>query len=257
MPPPQTPERVERLLRQVVAWAAEQDEVQAVVLVGSYARGDARADSDVDLVLLVEDPRPFIEDHRWPARFAAVERLKTENWGEVCSVRVWHSGGPEIEFAVASPDWARRPLDEGTARVLQNGFRPLYDPRQLLPPTAPDSRTGPREGRRGRETEHTLMTTRQHNFPPAGKGRSAVYQPNPQSEFRVKFDFRVEFTNGGFVEGRDFLLDLEGTEVSDADLAEMIVEAMNLARAGRVRVRRKRIVRRGEHDDAPPAAGSC
>src|SRR3989304_2867370 len=84
-----------------------------------------------------------------------------------------------------------------------------------------------------------------------------VYQPNPRSEFRVKFDFRVEFTNGGFVEGRDFLLDLEGTEVSDADLAEMIVEAMNLARAGRVRVRRKRVVRRGEHDDPAPASRPC
>ncbi|MBM2843641.1 MAG: hypothetical protein HW404_1478 [Anaerolineales bacterium] len=84
-----------------------------------------------------------------------------------------------------------------------------------------------------------------------------MYQPNPHSEFRVKFDFRVEFTNGGFVEGRDFLLDLEGTEVSDADLAEMIVEAMNLARAGRVRVRRKRIVRRGEHGDAAPSTRSC
>jgi hypothetical protein len=50
-----------------------------------------------------------------------------------------------------------------------------------------------------------------------------VYQPNPHSEFRVKFDFRVAFTNGGSVEGRDVLLDLQGTEVSDADLAEMIV----------------------------------
>jgi hypothetical protein len=84
-----------------------------------------------------------------------------------------------------------------------------------------------------------------------------VYQPNPHSEFRAKFDLRVEFANGDSVDGRDFLLDLEGTQVSDADLAEMIVEAMNLARAGRVRVRRKRIVRRGEHDDAAPAAGPC
>ena len=42
-----------------------------------------------------------------------------------------------------------------------------------------------------------------------------AYQPNPRSEFRVKFDFRVEFTNGGFVEGRDFLLDLKGPQVSD------------------------------------------
>ena len=79
-----------------------------------------------------------------------------------------------------------------------------------------------------------------------------AYRPNPESEFRVKFDFRVEFTNGGYVEGRDFLLDLEGGEVSDDELARMIVEAMNLSRAGRVRIERKRIVRRGEHDDGPP-----
>jgi hypothetical protein len=77
-----------------------------------------------------------------------------------------------------------------------------------------------------------------------------LYQPNPHSEFRVKFDFRVDFDNGGYVEGHDFLLDLEWPEVSDAELAGMIVDAMNLARAGRVRINRKRIVRRGEHDDA-------
>jgi hypothetical protein len=83
----------------------------------------------------------------------------------------------------------------------------------------------------------------------------AVYRPNPDSEFRVLFDFRVDFTNGGHVEGRDFLLDLEGHDISDAELAAMIVDAMNLARAGRVQIWRKRIVRRGEHDDArPPVA---
>jgi hypothetical protein len=78
------------------------------------------------------------------------------------------------------------------------------------------------------------------------------YQPNPESEFRVKFDFRVDFTNGGYLEGHDFLLDLERPEISDDDLARMIVVAMNLARAGRVQIMGKRIVRRGEHDDAPP-----
>jgi hypothetical protein len=82
----------------------------------------------------------------------------------------------------------------------------------------------------------------------------AVYQPNPDSEFRVKFDFRVDFANGGYVQGHDFLLDLERPEVSDADLARMIVESMNLARAGTVDIRRKRIVRRGEHDDARPSS---
>jgi hypothetical protein len=77
-----------------------------------------------------------------------------------------------------------------------------------------------------------------------------MYKPNPQSAFRVKFDFRVDFTNGGYVEGHDFLLDLEGNTVSDDALKVMIVEAMNLARAGEVKIFHKEIVRRGEHQDA-------
>jgi hypothetical protein len=78
-----------------------------------------------------------------------------------------------------------------------------------------------------------------------------MYTPNPQSEFRVKLDFRVDFTNGGYVEGREFLLDLEGDTVSDEDLKVMIVESMNLAKAGAVTIFKKEIVRRGEHQDAP------
>ena len=77
-----------------------------------------------------------------------------------------------------------------------------------------------------------------------------MYKPNPQSKFRVKFDFRVDFTNGGYVEGHDFLLDLEGETVSDDDLKVMIVESMNLAKAGEVKIFKKELVRRGEHQDS-------
>ena len=79
-----------------------------------------------------------------------------------------------------------------------------------------------------------------------------MYTPNPQSQYRVKFDFRVDFTNGGHVQGEDFLLDLDGSEVDDARLKEMIVESMNLARAGTVTLYKKQIVRRGDHADAAP-----
>jgi hypothetical protein len=77
-----------------------------------------------------------------------------------------------------------------------------------------------------------------------------MYTPNPQSEYRVKFDFRVDFTNGGFVQGQDFLLDLEGYTVTDEQLSEMIVDSMNLAKAGLVTIYKKAVVRRGEHQDA-------
>lgn len=77
-----------------------------------------------------------------------------------------------------------------------------------------------------------------------------MYRPSPQSAYRVKFDFRVDFTNGGYVEGHDFLLDLEGDTVSDEDLKIMIVESMNLAKAGEVEIFAKQVVRRGEHNDS-------
>ena len=79
-----------------------------------------------------------------------------------------------------------------------------------------------------------------------------MYRPDPNSAHRVKFDFRVAFTNGGHVEGRDFLLDLAGDSVSEDESATMIVESMNMARAGRVTVFKKEVVRRGEHVDAAP-----
>jgi hypothetical protein len=77
-----------------------------------------------------------------------------------------------------------------------------------------------------------------------------MYKPNPRSEFRIKFDFRVDFTNGGYVEGHDFLLDLEESAISDDDLKTMIVESMNLAKAGEVKIFKKEVVRRGEHQDS-------
>jgi hypothetical protein len=52
------------------------------------------------------------------------------------------------------------------------------------------------------------------------------------------------------VEAKDFLLDIEDETVSPERLAEMIVSAMNLLRAGPVTIMAMRVVRRGEHQDA-------
>ena len=71
-----------------------------------------------------------------------------------------------------------------------------------------------------------------------------AYKPNPNSAYRVKFDFRVDFTNGGHVQGEDFLLDLEASEVSDDELKQMIVESMSLAKAGPVVISRKLVIAR-------------
>jgi hypothetical protein len=83
---------------------------------------------------------------------------------------------------------------------------------------------------------------------------AAPYRVNQLSPYRVKSDFRVDFTNGGHVEAKDFILDIEGDGVTPERLAEMIVSALNLLRAGPVTIQAMAIVRRGEHQDAEPAA---
>jgi hypothetical protein len=77
------------------------------------------------------------------------------------------------------------------------------------------------------------------------------YQRIPHSIFRVKLSFRIDFTNGGHVEGEGFLLDVPDGSVAAERAAEMLVSAMNLLRAGVVTIRSLEIVRRGEHDDSP------
>lgn len=46
-----------RLLERITAWFQAREGVATIALVGSHARGAARPDSDIDLVLLVDDPR--------------------------------------------------------------------------------------------------------------------------------------------------------------------------------------------------------
>lgn len=75
------------------------------------------------------------------------------------------------------------------------------------------------------------------------------YTPDPRSAWRVKLAFRVDFTNGGHVEGQDFLLDIAGPDLSTERAAEILVSSMNLLRAGPVTILSMQIVRRGEHDD--------
>lgn len=92
------------------------------------------------------------------------------------------------------------------------------------------------------------MATLPARFEPAAD--AAPYVARPESPYRVKFAFRVDFTNGGHVEGEDFLLDIAGDSVAPEQLAEMIVSAMNLLRAGPVIIRAMQVVPRGAHSDA-------
>lgn len=61
-------------------------------------------------------------------------------------------------------------------------------------------------------------------------------------EKRVQFDFAIEFTNGGGIQGQDFRLDIDGDDISDQELADYIVNDMRLLMVGTTKILNKKII---------------
>lgn len=122
---------VTSFLEELTRWAVGRADILAVALVGSHARGQARPDSDLDLVILCEDPESWLAGE-WPSRFGEIVSSAVERYGALTSRRVHYVAGLEVEFGFAHPDWARLPLDAGTRVVLAAGARVLWDRAGIL-----------------------------------------------------------------------------------------------------------------------------
>ena len=116
---------IEKFLDDLTAWASQQEDIQALVLVGSYANDTYTAISDVDVVILCEHPQHFLDHATWIERFGKVERWRIEDYGRVTSVRVWYQQGREVEFGITDPQWGSDPADQGTQQVIRAGARIL------------------------------------------------------------------------------------------------------------------------------------
>ncbi len=58
-------DHAQRIVQVVLEWAKAQPTICAVALVGSYARGIARVDSDIDLIVLTTVPQFFRAEAAW------------------------------------------------------------------------------------------------------------------------------------------------------------------------------------------------
>lgn len=120
------PEPISSFLEQVIVWAERFPDIDAIVLVGSYARGEARESSDVDLVIMASSPAELIENVRWVDNFGTPVRIALEDWGKVQSIRVFYNHGLEIEFGITSRNWLTPPVDQGTLKVIKDGIQVIY-----------------------------------------------------------------------------------------------------------------------------------
>ncbi|MET9502727.1 nucleotidyltransferase domain-containing protein [Streptomyces sp. NPDC006622] len=126
-------EEVRAVIERVAGWAATREDVAGVLLVGSWARGAARADSDVDLVVLTTGPGRCTAEDGLVRELALGELIRNRAWGPVTEWRYVTASGLEVEVGIGSLDWARTdPVDAGTRRVVTDGARPLHDPQGVL-----------------------------------------------------------------------------------------------------------------------------
>ena len=82
------------------------------------------------------------------------------------------------------------------------------------------------------------------------------------SDKRVSFDFEIDFSNGGGIQGQGFRLDIDDDTISDDALAAYIIRDMRLLMVGAVRILNKQIITEphkrtaGTQPESAEAAGS-
>ncbi|MGH8199567.1 MAG: cyclase family protein [Steroidobacteraceae bacterium] len=77
-------------------------------------------------------------------------------------------------------------------------------------------------------------------------------------EHRVQFDFEIDFANGGGIQGQGFRLDIDGDDIDDRSLADLIVADLRLLMVAAVRIRNKEIISEAHKRTArAPAVGAA
>jgi predicted nucleotidyltransferase len=115
-------------------WSTKRRDIRAAALVGSYAREAATESSDVDLVIIANDPQKYLTNAEWTKVFGVVITQDIEEYGKLTSLRVWYESGLEIEYGFTTREWVKTPLDDGTKRVIEDGMRVLFEKEVLLSP---------------------------------------------------------------------------------------------------------------------------
>ena len=68
---------------------------------------------------------------------------------------------------------------------------------------------------------------------------------------RVQFDFEIDFSNGGGIQGQGFRLDIDADTIADQALADYIVRDMRLLMVGEVRILNKTIITEAHKRNRP------
>jgi len=122
-------QRAAELAQTVCRWTERQNDILALALAGSWARGEPRSDSDLDLIVLCESPELY---RTLDAKSVLEERIVKqglEQYGNLFSHRIHLADGAEVELGFAAKTWVD---DAESVQVVCGGFKPLADKAGLI-----------------------------------------------------------------------------------------------------------------------------
>jgi Predicted nucleotidyltransferases len=130
--------KLQQIIPAILEWGRLREEITGVALTGSYARGEAREDSDIDLLIFAENPKTFgqtgwIKDINWNKINLEFRSSNDGFYGNNQFIQFLFTSGLEIEFIFPDREWLNdAPLKPETIYILKKGFVILYDRGQKL-----------------------------------------------------------------------------------------------------------------------------
>lgn len=126
--------KYKKTIEQVTTWCQEETGIAGCILIGSQARAELPADewSDMDLMVLAQDPAVWLDDNSWLERFGKpififkeVNQLHFTDW-DWCIQRVLYDDSRDIDFSIL-PDERLEEVLQVNQEILRKGWYVLYD----------------------------------------------------------------------------------------------------------------------------------
>lgn len=122
----------EEFISKLKEYAENTSHIESVLIVGSYARGTNKENSDLVIVIITSNKSDMITKQDFTQEFGEVYKQQMEYYGACTSVRAWYSDGKEVEFGIVEPSWVAIPLDTGTYQVLSDGYKLIVDKKRYF-----------------------------------------------------------------------------------------------------------------------------
>ena len=114
-------------IKLVKKWINKEEDIKGALLIGSYARGEERSDSDIDFIFVVEDVDKWTGHINWVKNFGRLLSVSVEEFEEVKALRVYYQDSNELEFGFVTQEWLNKPYVSTTQEVFDGGVKVLLD----------------------------------------------------------------------------------------------------------------------------------